>query len=254
NTTPKTTVLARTSRITLATMRFDHRYWQPLIRAEIDKLRSMAGAQTIKEINTISTRRGKSPPVGEYVSAKEGYALVVKSGSNISKKGKLLVRGDYIEKPYFEREYLKKKLALHDGDILLSSTGDGTLGKCCAYRNRGEDGKTLPGVPEGHVTIIRVNQKEIYPEYLCDYLRKGFGHDQLYRSFTGTTGMVEIAVKEVDQIVVPPLPARDEQKKISQRLRKAEFHAEKMVAKASERLTAEESLFRSTTLNVGENE
>jgi hypothetical protein len=32
-------------------------------------------------LNTIETKRGKSPPAAEYVSASEGYAIVVKSGS-----------------------------------------------------------------------------------------------------------------------------------------------------------------------------
>ena len=82
-------------------------------------------------------------------------------------------------------------MVLQDGDILLASTGEGTIGKCCVYRNYDDQEQTRPGIPEGHVTVIRVDSKKVYPEYLCDYLRKGFGHDQLYRSLTGTTGMVE---------------------------------------------------------------
>jgi type I restriction enzyme M protein len=187
-------------------------------------LKNAPGVKTIKELNAIETKRGKSPPVAEYVSAREGYALVVKSGSNISKTGELIVDGDYIEQSTYQ-EYVEKKLILQDGDILLASTGDGTLGKCCVYRNKDEHDETRPGIPEGHVTVIRVDPSEVYPEYLCDYLRKGFGHDQLYRIFTGSTGMVEVAPDEVNEVLVSTLPPTKEQKRASKQLRKSEKRA-----------------------------
>jgi type I restriction enzyme M protein len=51
---------------------------------------------------------------------------------------------------------------VQDGDVLLSSTGDGTLGKCCVYRSK------QPAIADGHVTIIRADQTRVVPEYLCD--------------------------------------------------------------------------------------
>ena len=141
----------------------------------------------------------------------------------------------------------KKRITLEDGDILLASTGDGTLGKCCVYRNCDERGDPKPGVPEGHVTVIRVDQTEVHPEYLCDYLRKGFGHDQLYRAFTGSTGMVEITPDDVKQVIAPPLPANREQKRISSKLRKAERHAASIAAQSASVLSKGESEFRGAT-------
>ncbi len=204
--------------------RLDGRFWHPAVRTPVNRLKNMPDVKTIKKLNTIETKRGKSPPVAEYVSAREGFALVVKSGSNISKTGELIVDGDYIEQSTYQ-EYIEKKLILQDGDILLASTGDGTLGKCCVYRNKDEHGETRPGIPEGHVTVIRVDQSEVYPEYLCDYLRKGFGHDQLYRIFTGSTGMVEVAPDEVNEVLIPALPSLGEQKRVSKRLRQSEKRA-----------------------------
>ena len=188
------------------------------------ELQALPRTKPIRALNTIQTKRGKSPPAAEYVSASEGHALVVKSGSNITKDGKLLVSGDYIEFPIYQ-EYEKKEMILMDGDILLSSTGDGTLGKCCVYRNSDDNGKPRPAVPEGHVTVIRVDQSRVYPEYLCDYLRKGFGHDQIQRVFTGSTGMIEITPEDVDEILVPKLPSISKQKKLSGQLRAKEQEA-----------------------------
>lgn len=154
--------------------RLDVRFWRPSVRTIVERLSKTKGVQSIKDLNTIETRRGKSPPLAEYVSASEGYAIVVKSGSNISKTGELIPDGDYIESAVYQ-DYVARNMILADGDVLLASTGDGTIGKCCVYRNKGTDGNTKPAIPEGHVTVIRVNKRAVYPEYLCDYLRKGFG-------------------------------------------------------------------------------
>lgn len=230
--------------------RLDVRFWHPRIRTVVNRLKDLQGVKTIKELNTLETKRGKSPSAAEYVRASEGYAIVVKSGSNISKTGDLIVEGDYIEQSIYQ-DYVAKKMTLEDGDILLSSTGDGTLGKCCVYRNKDENGKTRPGVPEGHVTVLRVDQSKVCPEYLCDYLRKGFGHEQIYRLFTGSTGMVEIAPEEVNEVLVPPLPSTVEQEKISERLRNSEKHAADIAAESAAVLQDGEKEFRSTTLPIG---
>lgn len=227
--------------------RLDLRYWHPRVRGLVKTLEATPGTKTVKHLNTIPTRRGKSPPAAEYVSPADGYALVAKSGSNISKGGELIADGDYIEESVYQ-DYVAKKLVLEDGDILLASTGDGTLGKCCVYRNRDESGRTKPGVPEGHVTVIRVDQSKAHPEYLCDYLRKGFGHDQLYRLLTGSTGMVEVTPEEVDAVLVPPLPALKEQKMLSRQLRESERAAATAVDAAEESLREGERQFHAATL------
>lgn len=228
--------------------RVDVRYWHPDVRLTVAELGAVSGVMTIKEMNTIETRRGKSPPAAEYVSASEGFAIVVKSGSNISKEGELVLEGgDYIEQPLYQ-DYLAKGMTLQDGDILLSSTGDGTLGKCCVYRNKDDAGNTRPGIPEGHVTVIRVNQANVYPEFLCDYLRKGFGKDQIARIFTGSTGMIEIAPEEVDEVLVPPLPSREQQEELSNLLRNSERRATEIAGESAKMLRDGEIKFHEATL------
>ena len=227
--------------------RLDVRYWHPQTRTAVSSLGSIPGTKNIHEFNTIETGRGKSPPVAEYVSASEGYALVVKSGSNITKTGELISdQGDYIEFSVYQ-DYEGKGMTLLDGDILLASTGSGTLGKCCVYRNCNDKGESLPAVPEGHVTVLRVDQSVVHPEFLCDYLRKGFGHDQIQRIFTGSTGMIEITPEDVDSILVPKLPSLTRQKKISSALRAKELEAAKVIEKAARILDSGENKFRGST-------
>lgn len=209
------------------TVRLDYKYWNPEVRNEISDLITK-GAGDIKKINIITTTRGNSPDQELYVDEKDGFALVVKAG-NISKFGNLLLdEADYIEKAVYEQ---MESAQLQYGDILLASTGEGTLGKCCVYKLE------RPAIADGHVTIIRVNETEIYPEYLCDYLRLGFGARQIERMYTGSTGLIELTADQVNKIVVDPL-GNDmvRQKEVSQQLRFAEMTYQLRIEEAGKEL------------------
>ncbi len=146
-----------------------------------------------------------------------------KAGSNISKFGKIITAdSDWIEKTVYD-EFVEKALELKSninlvkkGDVLLSSTGDGTLGKCCVFD------LDIPAIADGHVTIIRVDKKKIDPYYLADYLRNGFGANQISRLYTGSTGLIELTPDQVDTIVVDLRSSVKEQKDLSRKLRKIE--------------------------------
>ena len=205
-----------------STHRFDFKYWNKDIRDKIKRL-SVKGHPPIKELNKIKTIRGTSPPADCYVDSDEGYALVVKAGSNISKYGKIIIEGaDYVEKSVYD-EFVEKAAKQNEnlnliqkGDVLLSSTGDGTLGKCCVYDI------DLLAIADGHVTIIRPDLEKVDPYYLSDYLRAGFGAVQIERLFTGSTGLIELTPEQVDSIIVDLRVNIDEQKKLSYCIRNIE--------------------------------
>jgi type I restriction enzyme M protein len=195
--------------------RFDLKYWRPDIRERIEELRS-TGAQSLGGLNILETRRGRSPASEQYVDATDGYALVVKAGTGITRFGLISdVNADYIEKDVYDAMPDEVKLA--KGDILISSTGDGTLGKVGVFR-----GSTM-AIADGHVTIVRLKKRsKIHPEYLADYLRCGFGAEQIARLYTGSTGLIELAPSDVDAILVEmPGPVRM-QRTLSDRLRREE--------------------------------
>ena len=199
--------------------RLDLKYWHPEQRQHITELRK-SGAPTIKELTTRPVKRGKSPSAELYVDERDGYALVIKSGTNISKLGNLLESGDdldYIEKNIYDE---MPTVQVEVGDVLLASTGDGTLGKCCVYRSK------QPAIADGHVTIIRPDQKRVYPEYLCDYLRAGLGGREVDRLFSGSTGMIELTPDHVNSIPVDLLcNDLERQKSLSDTLRAGEVAA-----------------------------
>lgn len=220
-----------------ATKRFDFKYWDPTLTEKIDTLKT-AGAATVRDLNLVKTKRGKSPAASLYVDEEDGYALVIKAGSNITRYGTIVHDGDYVEKSVYDE---MKAVHVIDGDIMLSSTGDGTLGKCAVYR------AGTPAVFDGHVTLIRLDQKKAYPEYVCDFLRTGFGSDQIARLFTGSTGLIELPPEQVDEILIP-LPSLPTQKSLSASLRKAEKEFSAAVDDAGVRLTAASAAFRGYTL------
>lgn len=196
--------------------RLDLKYWEPETRKAIANI-GRAGAKSILDLNLIKTERGASPPADLYVDEADGYALVVKAGSNISKFGQLIPEGDFIQKDLYD-EYLENKSRniIQNGDVLLSSTGDGTLGKCCVYRD------DKPAIADVHVTIIRADTNTVSADYLCDYLRCGFGATQIERLYSGSTGLIELTPEHVDSIVVDLLSDVAEQERVSHQLRDKE--------------------------------
>lgn len=205
-----------------STHRFDYKYWELDIRTKILNLTKPQNMK-VKDLNLIETRRGKSPSADSYVDEIDGHAIVIKAGSNISKLGQIITENsDWIEKSVYD-EFVEKETEskaniniVKKGDVLLSSTGDGTLGKCCVYDLK------IPAIADGHVTIIRVDKKKVDPFYLADYLRKGFGASQITRLYTGSTGLIELTPDQVDSIVIDLKSNIDEQKRLSKLLRKKE--------------------------------
>ncbi len=216
------------------TYRFDYKYWDTETRNLINTIKTKNG-ETISKLNEITTSRGKSPPASNYVDEGDGYAIVIKSGSNISKQGEIITKGaDWIEKSVYD-EFVEKSGETGEninlvikGDVLLSSTGDGTLGKSCVFD------LDIPAIADGHVSIIRVNKKIIDPYYLSDYLRAGFGSIQVNRLFTGSTGMIELTPDQIDSIVVDMRVNLKEQKDVSKKLRRIEDKYLKTLSQAEE--------------------
>jgi type I restriction enzyme M protein len=204
------------------TCRFDFKYWNTDNRSKINEIYNKHKTK-ISEINKVTTSRGKSPSADNYVDEDEGYAVVVKSGSNISKQGTIIFNGaDWIEKSVFDgfleqaSNTGKNQNIIKRGDVLLSSTGDGTLGKAAVFDS------DIPAIADGHITIIRVDKKVIDPYYLCDYLRTGFGSVQIDRLYTGSTGMIELTPDQVDSIVIDLRSNLKEQKSLSEKVRQLE--------------------------------
>ncbi|MFJ4985122.1 N-6 DNA methylase [Streptomyces sp. NPDC088732] len=218
-----------------SSFRLDLKHWDPLARRHTIELMD-SGACTVETLNQIDTKRGKSPAPESYVDESEGYAVVIKAGSCLTKYGTLSLEGaDYVEKDTYDE--IPERAKVRSGDVLLASTGEGTLGKATVY-DRPE-----PAVADGHVTVIRVDPEVIDPFYLADYLRCGFGSVQIKQLFTGATNMIELTPEHVKSIIVDMKNSVVEQREYSTKLRAAEAGYLSSMAAATNGLDTARAVF-----------
>jgi len=135
----------------------EHSLWLTLIRPRLQILRSLLCKDGSIWISIDNNERDYLKVLCDELFGRSNFvaSIVLKAGSNISKFGALIVENsDWIEKNLF-KEYIEK--ATHSGenlnivkknDVLIASTGDGTLGKACVYD------ADYPAIADGYVTII----------------------------------------------------------------------------------------------------
>jgi len=216
--------------------RLDLKYWDPTAIKLVDEIKS-DGAVTLDKINLLETKRGSSPKADSYVGESDGYAAVIKAGTSITRYGHVVASGDFIEKDVFDE---MKSAVLQKGDVVIASTGTGTLGKVGVYD------LDMPGVADGHVTIVRPDSKQVDPYYLADYLRSGGGAVQINRLYTGSTGLIELTPEDVDRIYVDTLGGDiPRQRKLSMQLRSSENTYQSAITGAEDKLQSARESFRS---------
>ena len=159
--------------------RLDVKYYDPDTLALIEQLKD-AGAHSLGQLSGEPIHRGKSPAKAEYNVDAGSNIRVVKAG-NIGRVG-LTGEFDLINESVYSR---LANAQICKNDVLLASTGEGTLGKAAAYDS------DAPAVADGHVSIIRLNN-DVLPEYVAWFLRSEYGQRQMSRLFTGATGLIEL--------------------------------------------------------------
>lgn len=98
---------------------------------------------------------------------------------------------------------VKLKAAVQKNDILINSTGDGTIGRVAVYNY------DFPAVVDGHITIVRYKDMKT-AWYVAAFLMTEVGQNQIYRYINGSSGQVEIYPQDIARIWVKPA---DEEKK-----------------------------------------
>ena len=96
-----------------------------------------------------------------------------------------------------------------DKDIILNSTGNGTLGRVGIYRNS-DNPDRYPVVPDSHVTIIRANNL-VSTEFVFYSLK--YYQPYMEQLGSGSTNQTELSA-EVVKTLLFPLPPLAEQKRI----------------------------------------
>lgn len=154
-------------------------------------------------------RRGKSPKYAE-----KSNVLVFAQKCNTKYNGIDINLGQYLDETILKRypadEYMQ------NGDVVINSTGMGTLGRVGFYRNI-DNTSGLSVVPDSHVTIIR-GFSCIQSSYLYAFMKAH--QKELEKKGEGSTNQKELKPLTLKEMLVP-IPPLSEQKRISEAIENA---------------------------------
>ncbi len=155
----------------------------------------------------IYLQRGKSP---KYSTEKKIPVIAQKCNQW---SGFQLEKAQFID-PESISGYSKERI-LQDGDVLINSTGLGTLGRIAIYpENCNPYGIA---VADSHVTVVRLNQKKMLPSFFYAYWSNPSVQFIIDSQATGSTKQKELGLKTIQNYLVP-VPPLAEQKRIVAKL------------------------------------
>jgi hypothetical protein len=105
------------------------------------------------------------------------------------------------------REWANTKAAraqVFRNDILVNSTGDGTIGRVAVYDF------DAPAIVDGHISIVRYTKAPL-AWYVAAFLLSPDGQRQLYRYINGSSGQVELYPQDIGRVWVPHRSAARQQ-------------------------------------------
>lgn len=133
-----------------------------------------------------------------------------------------------VSKDFFDKK--KTRNAAKQGDILINSTGDGTIGRAAVYN------RNHAALVDGHITIVRLQDKEL-AWFTAAYLLSQEGQRQIYRYINGSSGQVEIYPQDIGRIWVPR-PDEEKVKSIAGRFQRAVSKYEEFQSELSSTLSS----------------
>jgi type I restriction enzyme S subunit len=165
-------------------------------------------------------RRGTAP---SYVAESDVYAIgqrcVTASGFDPS-----------FARPHEERR-MSGTLEPKPGDVLLNSTGTGTIGRSCTFSGSGRF------IVDGHVTVLRPKESGADGRWIEALVRSSWGQTHLEsRCFSGSTNQVELSRSQLASTAVPAPPIWEQRRiaKILDAVDDAIRSTESLIAKLSQ--------------------
>ena len=153
--------------------------------------------------------RGKSPV---YSDKCREYPVFAQK-CNLKEGGISLEKSLFLDPTTLSKwpEYYK----LQDGDILVNSTGTGTVGRTRLF-NSNCLGDYPFVVPDSHVSVIRT-WETIYSEYILAVLSSEYGKHYIEENLAGSTNQKELYIGVLEDFLIP-IPPRNEQHSIAERI------------------------------------
>ena len=160
---------------------------------------------TLGEI-CIFLSRGKSP---KYKDDDRTYPVFAQK-CNLKEGGISLEQARFIDPNTIDK--WAEEYKLKTGDILINSTGTGTVGRTRLF-NESCLGNYPFVVPDSHVSVVRTHN-EIVSEFIYAYISSNFVQQYLEENLAGSTNQKELYIGVLDSLNIP-LPPCKEQKRIA---------------------------------------
>ena len=104
---------------------------------------------------------------------------------------------------------------LRDGDVLVNSTGTGTVGRTRLFQSECLGNYTFV-VPDSHVSVVRTVEN-IDSDYIYSIVSSKYGQEYLEDNLAGSTNQKELYIGVLENMLIP-LPPYDEQKRIANKI------------------------------------
>ena len=157
---------------------------------EIIKILKQNNTVQLKDIVLEPIHRGKSPEYDE-----SGDIPVIKT-AHISNIGLVEEYNEFVNEEFYNK---KEDSQLKVGDILLTSTGKPSIGKITLFN------KEYKAIPDGHVSIIRIDEKKYNREFLVYFMQSILGYSQLEKEYVGCTNQIELYADSLNDIILPDI-------------------------------------------------
>ncbi|MBE7370033.1 hypothetical protein [Ramlibacter pallidus] len=178
--------------------------------------------------------RGVQPSLTE-----DGDVLVIDSKA-VRPQGVQPAPGERATRAFYDA-VPNAKARVKRNDVLLNSTGRGTLGRAACYHFKD------PAICDNHVAILRPDPAVCLPDYLALFLNSPPGIQQSEQFQTGSSGQLEIYPEHIEEFLVF-LPKKKDggidlewQEKLASKVQqstKAQAHAKKRLDSAKRALEA----------------
>ena len=142
--------------------------------------------------------RGKSP---KYLDEDRQYPVFAQK-CNLKEGGISLAQARFLDPMTINK--WDEVYKLRTGDILVNSTGTGTVGRTRLF-NESCLGDYPFVVPDSHVSVVRT-ANEIVSEYIYAYMSSNVVQEYLEDNLAGSTNQKELYIRILDSLQIPLPP------------------------------------------------
>lgn len=149
----------------------------------------------------------------DIILKRKGFNPKYEENSTVRVLNQKCVRWNFIDKRYAKgvnelwARGVNKDYTTREGDILVNSTGEGTIGRSAVVE------QTCVGMLyDSHIILLRVNHHRLNPYYLSFLINSEYGQSQIaHLKSAKTTHQTELGVFNLSKIAIPVPPISEQE-------------------------------------------